>query len=61
MSFLTSPDKRQECRIGKCYMDAYLSEFGIDVCKIYPCDNCPMMPIVNKLAEYEDKERENVK
>ena len=60
----TSTEKKYECRIETCYAEDWMSSvMGFpyadvtDVSELI-CDNCPFIAIVNKLAEYEDKEEE---
>ncbi len=59
MDRLTRIRDKYECRIAKgCKAEAWMkSIYGR-----YPedvCCNCPFEKIVNKLAEYEDKEEKN--
>ena len=45
------------CRIDKCEIEDWLIDlYGHLPDNESPCDNCPVMKICNKLAEYEDKE-----
>lgn len=56
---LTNPNKKYECRPPHCEVeewmydmyDEYPSEIHQDL-----CESCPFIKIINKLAEYEDKE-----
>ena len=60
MARLTREKDQYECRIDVCYAESWMR----DIYGHYPlfeetpniCDHCPFMPIINKLAEYEDKE-----
>ena len=53
MSRLTRPKDEWECRVaGGCPMEDYiLNHEGVleDI-----CDDCPLMPVANRLAEYDD-------
>ena len=56
---LTNLNKKYECRLRDCEVE----EWMYDIYDKYPfeihqdpCKGCPFMKIVNKLAEYEDKE-----
>ena len=56
---LTSPRSEFECRHKECEAEDWM----FDIYDIYPsrlhvdiCSTCPFMNIINKLAEYEDKE-----
>ena len=58
MARMTRPKDEYECRIaGGCTIENWILECT-DGELIFDClcDNCPVMPIVNKLAEYEDLE-----
>ena len=57
MARMTRPKDEYKCRIvGGCPIEDWILEC-IDGELIRDlCDNCPVMSIVNKLAEYEDLE-----
>lgn len=48
MQRLTGRNKEYECRIEYCDAENWTK-------KDYPCDDCPFMKYINKLAEYEDR------
>lgn len=55
---LTREKDEYECRIMVCCAEEWMKKlYGI-----FPpeslCDNCPFESLVNKLAEFEDKEEE---
>lgn len=53
---LTRPKDNYPCRIaGGCRAELWIAELGGDPNDIV-CTNCPFEEIINKLAEYEDKE-----
>ena len=59
MARLTRIKDEWECRyLGGCQMEEYIAQCANveveDVDNI--CTDCPLMPIVNALAEYEDRE-----
>lgn len=57
MERMTRPKDKYECRIaGGCPIEGWMMECIEGELVRNPCDECPIMPIVNKLAEYEDKE-----
>ena len=57
MARLTREKDKFVCRIADCYkIESWIEDMDGDTSNM--CDNCPIMPIVNKLAEYEDKEYE---
>lgn len=53
---LTQPTKDYECRMKNCAAEDWMyyifGEFPKDV-----CEKCPFQKLVNRLAEYEDKEK----
>ena len=58
MERLTRVKDEYECRMKNCEMEEYLRQFflsffdsptGPDV-----CSNCPLMPVANRLADFED-------
>jgi len=61
MERLTSKHTKYECRMVNCPAEAWMEETtGFPEYKWednrYPCDDCPFMAYINRLAEYEDKE-----
>ena len=59
MARLTRMKDEWECRVlGGCQMEEYIARcFKGEVEDIVDvCTDCPLMPIVNALAEYEDRE-----
>ena len=59
MSRLTREKDQWECRVlGGCQIEEYIARCANveveDVADV--CIDCPLMPIVNALAEYEDRE-----
>lgn len=50
----TQKDSPYECKLKECEVDNWIRSFGGDYAET-PCDTCPFMKIVNKLAEYEDE------
>lgn len=58
MERLTNRSKKFECRIERCYAEKWMRE----VYGEYPslnrgvCDKCPFIKIINRLADYEDRE-----
>ena len=57
MERLTRQKDEYPCRIADCNMEKYLESLNVeDFSLLDYCTNCPIFPIVNKLAEYEDKE-----
>jgi hypothetical protein len=62
MERMTRPKDKYECRIaGGCPIEGWMMECIEGELVRNPCDECPIMPIVNKLAEYEDMEEEKIK
>lgn len=63
MGRLTIEEKDCGCRVGHCNMEEYICELlGISYTELIfkmvknsVCENCPLEPIANKLAEYEDE------
>lgn len=56
MERLTRPYDEYECRLKNCNLEEWMKsiygeypDFEINI-----CDNCPVIIIANKLAEYED-------
>ena len=55
MARLTRPMDEYECRIaGGCPIEDWLINKGYVISE-FICEDCPVKPIVNNLAEYEDK------
>lgn len=54
MKRLTRPKDNYECRINGCQIEDWLLKLGVDAISEYVCDDCYLMPFINKLAEYED-------
>ena len=49
-----------ECRIGDCPAEDWMYDLYGKYPDDIPCDNCPFIDIINKLAQYEDlEEKEN--
>ena len=62
MARMTRPKDKYECRIaGGCPIEDWMMECIEGELVRNPCDECPMMPIINKLAVYEDMEDERAK
>lgn len=58
MARLTNGVKR-ECRCGNCdQIEEWIENMGGDIENM--CDGCPIQAAMNKLADFEDKEEENV-
>ena len=59
MKRMTRPKDKYECRIaGGCPIENWMLECVEGELVRSPCVECPIMPIINKLAEYEDLEEE---
>jgi hypothetical protein len=57
MKRLTRPKDEYPCRIANCReIEHWIENMGGNYENM--CENCPIQPIVNKLAEYEDKDYE---
>lgn len=56
---LTNPNKKYGCRLPDCEVDEWMYDIYDEYPSIIhqnPCKGCPFIKIVNKLAEYEDRE-----
>lgn len=53
---LTRVKDEYECRIKDCPAEDWMFDLYGYYSESVICDDCPFLPIVNKLAEYEDKE-----
>lgn len=57
MARLTRKKDRYECRIDTCVLEDWFLDhvIGRNIELVGSlCDNCPVMPYINKLAKYED-------
>lgn len=51
---LTKKNSPYECKIAECYADDWVKEFRYHNSEDSPCDDCPFMKYINKLAKLED-------
>ena len=57
---LTRKKDNYPCRIKNCYIEDWVLEHIVKGELIGNlCNDCPIEPLVNKLAEYEDREEEH--